>query len=236
MPTISPQAAEAAHAAQRKWAVPASVSLAQYIVESGGGVHEPANSNNPFGIQAAAGQPYVSAASHEYRNGVMVPVVERFRKFASLEEAFDEHARLLATARPYRHAMALVHDPNKFAQALTGVYATAPHYGDALVHTMQVYGLYQYDIALQSDAAPAASGSSPLSAPPPGITLSVGSSGDSVRWLQRALGVKIDGHFGSATRDAVVEFQRRLAGPLVDGIASPATIKAIEAMQDHPHG
>ena len=40
----------AAQAAQHKWQVPASVSLAQWIIESGWGAHEPAGSNNPIGI------------------------------------------------------------------------------------------------------------------------------------------------------------------------------------------
>lgn len=145
MEVIGPVIA-AAQAAHTKWGVPASVSIAQYGLESAWGKAEPADSNNPFGIQELEGLPYVVAKSHEFRNGRMVPVEERFAKFASLEQAFDKHAELLATHRAYRYAMAQAEDPDKFALALTGVYATAPGYGSILIKLMKQNDLYRYDV------------------------------------------------------------------------------------------
>jgi flagellum-specific peptidoglycan hydrolase FlgJ len=144
---ISLTAVLAAQKAAAEFRVPASVSLAQYVVESGAGRHEPLGSNNPFGIQSAKGQPFVEARTTEFRHGRFVSVTEKFRVFGSLEEAFQEHARLLATAPAYRRAMQLADNPDKFAKALTGIYATAPHYGETLVSVMRQYNLYQYDVA-----------------------------------------------------------------------------------------
>ena len=135
----------AAQASQKKWKIPAAVTLAQWALESAWGRSMPAGSNNPFGIKAAGGEPYVEAQTREVIGGKDVTVVARFRKFASLDEAFDQHGRLLATARPYAHALTLAGDPDAYADALTGVYATDPNYGTLLKRLMQTYNLRQYD-------------------------------------------------------------------------------------------
>ena len=134
----------AAQAAQHKWKVPASVSLAQWIVESRWGLHEPAGSNNPFGIKASVNQPYVNAVTHEFIHGRYVTITARFARFASMMDAFDAHAKLLATHPAYHHSMTAP-SAEQFAERLTGVYATAPHYGDTLVASMRKYGLDKYD-------------------------------------------------------------------------------------------
>lgn len=136
---------DAAEAAERKWHVPASVSLAQWAVESAFGRHMPKGSLNPFGIKAMAGHPSVPARTREVIHGRSVMMTCRFRKFSSIAEAFDAHAELLATHEAYRGAMAHAHDPDAFAEALTGVYATDPHYGPVLIAMMHVHDLYQYD-------------------------------------------------------------------------------------------
>jgi len=143
--TFPPNVVAAAQASHTAWQIPASVTLAQWALESDWGRAMPAGSNNPFGIKAAAGQPYVEAHTREVIHGQAVTVVARFRKFASINEAFDQHGRLLATARAYSHARTLVNDPGAFADALTGVYATAPNYGTILKRLMKTYNLYQYD-------------------------------------------------------------------------------------------
>jgi peptidoglycan hydrolase-like protein with peptidoglycan-binding domain len=52
--------------------------------------------------------------------------------------------------------------------------------------------------------------------------LRIGDSGESVKVLQRALGIAVDGAFGPATNVAVRAAQRR-AGLDVDGVVGPAT-------------
>ena len=144
MAMIPNEVIAAAKAAWHKWKVPASVSLAQWIVESGWGAHEPAGSNNPFGIKASVGQNHVDAVTHEFTHGRYVQITAHFAKFASVADAFDAHAKLLATHPAYRLAMQ-ARNSEVFAERLNGVYATDPHYGDKLVASMEKYGLEKYD-------------------------------------------------------------------------------------------
>jgi flagellum-specific peptidoglycan hydrolase FlgJ len=89
----------------------------------------PAGSNNPFGMHAAAGQDYVVGSDWD-ASGKRVPT--RFRKFKSLQEAFDAHAKLLATGAAYAEARKHKDNPFAFADALTGHYAIDPEYGAKL--------------------------------------------------------------------------------------------------------
>jgi hypothetical protein len=135
----------AAQAAEARCGVPASISLAQWILESARGTRMPFGSNNPFGIKAAAGQPYVVACTREVLGGKCVTINARFRKFASIADAFAEHGRLLAGNPAYRLAMQCAGDPDRFAACLTGTYATDPNYGASLQEIMHQGELHRYD-------------------------------------------------------------------------------------------
>ena len=69
-------------------------------------------------------------------------VTAKFRGI-SVQAAFDEHGRLLATAPSIKTAMKQAADPEAFADALNGVYATDPNYGETLKWVIQNYGLSQ---------------------------------------------------------------------------------------------
>jgi hypothetical protein len=140
-----PDVIASAQASQKTWKIPAAVTLAQWALESNWGKSMPIGSNNPFGIKAAPSQPYVEAGTREVIKHKSVRVLAKFRKFASLNEAFDQHGRLLATGLPYAHARTLVSNPDAFADALTGVYATDPNYGTLLKKIMKAHNLYKYD-------------------------------------------------------------------------------------------
>ncbi len=142
---VPPEVIEAAVASKKRWGVPACVTLAQWAVESAWGAAMPPDSNNPFGIKALAAQDAVESNTREVIEGVSKYIVARFRRFANLSEAFNLHGKLLATGNPYRPAMALAADPDAFADALTGVYATDPKYGYTLKWVMNNYGFKQYD-------------------------------------------------------------------------------------------
>jgi hypothetical protein len=135
----------AAQASQKTWNIPAAITLAQWAIESGYGKSMPSGSNNPFGIKAAEGEPFVEASTREVIKGKDITIKAKFRKFTSLTEAFDLHGKLLATGKPYAHARTLISDPDAFADALTGVYATDPTYGTVLKRIMKAGNLYQYD-------------------------------------------------------------------------------------------
>src|SRR5215475_11725970 len=64
----------AAQASHDKWKIPASVTLAQWALESGWGRKMPLGSNNPFGIKAASGQAFVEAITREHINGQGVTI------------------------------------------------------------------------------------------------------------------------------------------------------------------
>jgi flagellum-specific peptidoglycan hydrolase FlgJ len=134
----------AALASQNTWRIPAAVTLAQWALESNWGRAMPEGSNNPFGIKATGAEQYVEAQTREVINGRDITILAKFRQFASLSDAFDQHGRLLATAGPYAYARTQIGNPDGFADALTGVYATDPNYGAALKAMMKTYDLYQF--------------------------------------------------------------------------------------------
>src|SRR5262249_10057654 len=76
-----------------------------------------------------------------------------FRVYHNIAESVDDHGKLLATSPYYRQAMADRRDPNAFAAALTGIYATDPQYGAKLIGLMQRYNLYRYDMAAPGSTA-----------------------------------------------------------------------------------
>jgi flagellum-specific peptidoglycan hydrolase FlgJ len=142
---LPPEVISAATASRTRWNVPVSVTIAQWVVESAWGAAVPPGSNNPFGIKAAEDQPAVESPTREVIDGRAVTVTARFRKFTSLAEAFDQHGKLLATAAVYKTAMAQAQDPDGFAEALTGIYATDPQYGFTLKWVIHNYGFIRYD-------------------------------------------------------------------------------------------
>lgn len=136
----------AAQSSQAKWKIPASISLAQWALESGWGHHLPPGSNNPFGIKALPGQASVTVTTREVdKYGRSFTIAAPFRQFPNIAAAFDAHAALLATAGVYGAARAALPDPFKFADALTGRYATDPHYGQLLGSIIRGSNLTQYD-------------------------------------------------------------------------------------------
>lgn len=142
---VPQQVIDAAVASFLRWRVPVSVTMAQWVVESAWGAAIPPGSNNPFGIKAAASQDAVESMTREVVNGENVEVNARFRRFDTISEAFDQHGKLLATGSPYAKAMQLTEDPEAFADALTGIYATDPQYGFTLKWVIVNYGFRRYD-------------------------------------------------------------------------------------------
>ena len=142
---VPPSVVEAAVASKVKWSVPASITIAQWAVESAWGAAMPPNSNNPFGIKAVRDEPAVESPTREVLNGESVTITAKFRKFETMTEAFDLHGKLLATGKPYVPAMEKKDDPDAFADALTGVYATDPQYGATLKYVIRTYNFTLHD-------------------------------------------------------------------------------------------
>ena len=154
------QVAPGAMATQRRYGVPAAVTIAQAIDESGWGQSAlAAQDNNLFGIKGIGPAGSASLPTEEYENGQWVSTTAPFRVYQNFAQSINDHGKLLATSGYYTQAMAERNDPNSFAQALTGVYATNPEYGADLIQLMQQYDLYRYDVP--ASAAPTAAPRSP---------------------------------------------------------------------------
>jgi len=137
-----------AMATQRKYGVPAAVTIAQAIEESGWGQSGlAARDHNLFGIKGTGPAGSDMLPTQEFENGQTVNRTAIFRVYHNFAESIDDHGRLLATSGYYRQAMADRQDPDKFAASLTGIYATDPAYGAKLIGIMQQYDLYRYDAA-----------------------------------------------------------------------------------------
>jgi mannosyl-glycoprotein endo-beta-N-acetylglucosaminidase len=145
--------APGAIAAQQRYGIPAAVTIAQAIDESGWGQSELATADhNLFGIKGTGPAGSDVRPTQEYENGIWVTRTAPFRVYHNIAESIADHSQLLATGQAYQHAMAARHVPDAFAAALTGVYATDPDYGSNLIALMRLYNLYRYDSATPAAA------------------------------------------------------------------------------------
>ena len=160
--------APGALAAQRQYGIPAAVTIAQAIDESGWGQSQLATQdNNLFGIKGTGPAGSVVRPTQEYENGQPVTVNAPFRVYSNVAQSISDHSLLLATGSAYQQAMADRRSPDAFANDLTGVYATDPSYGADLITIMRQYNLYRFDggtPAAQDTSA--ASGSGPSASGP----------------------------------------------------------------------
>jgi len=159
--------APGAIAAEQRYGVPASVTIAQAIDESDWGRSLlSAKNNNLFGIKGTGAAGSVTYETSEYEGGRWVTVDAEFRAYHNFAESIEDHAALLATSGYYTRAMANRSNADAFANALTGVYATDPHYGAILIALMRTHDLYRYDTTMAAPAAAQhASGKSRKQAP-----------------------------------------------------------------------
>jgi hypothetical protein len=145
-------AVPAALLSQRKTGIPASITIAQAIVESGWGLSKLAReANNYFGIKAAEGAPLsetISLSGYEYIGGKEVEQTMLFARYTSIADSFAHHASLIAGLPRYAPAMAVKDDPAKFATELELCgYSTAPNYAELLMELVREMDLTQYDVA-----------------------------------------------------------------------------------------
>jgi flagellum-specific peptidoglycan hydrolase FlgJ len=144
-------AAEAAMASSARTGVPASVTVAQAILESDWGRSSLSRSaGNYFGMKAIGGlgnDGVVWMPTTEYDEaGALYETLSPFRAYKSLTDSMLDHDLLLRDAPRYAAAMQVRHDPRQFAHMLVqGGYATDPAYADKLIALMDRYDLYRLD-------------------------------------------------------------------------------------------
>ena len=130
-----------------KWKIPASITLAQGLLESGAGESNLARrGNNHFGIKCHGWTGGTIYQDDDKRN-------ECFRSYSSAFESFEDHSRFLASGQRYRSLFNLkITDYKGWARGLKAAgYATNPKYADRLIDIIQLYRLYEYDTARSYD-------------------------------------------------------------------------------------
>ena len=137
--------------AQQKYGVPASVTLAQIIKESGGkyegGLSGLAyNYNNLFGVKSGSSWNGASVAlpTTEYKNGSAYKTTANFRIYNSIADSIDDHGRLLNTTT-YTSKTADTKNLEEYVRAMGSVYATDPNYANSLLQIINDNNLTQYD-------------------------------------------------------------------------------------------
>ena len=126
--------------------IPASITLAQGLLESGAGKSTLAvQGNNHFGIKC-----------HEWSGKRMYKDDDRqndcFRVYENARSSFEDHSKFLLRPR-YKSLFSLrVTDYKGWARGLKACgYATNPKYADKLIGIIELYGLQQYDKAKSYD-------------------------------------------------------------------------------------
>jgi LysM repeat protein len=142
--------AEAAVESADQTGVPASVTIAQAILESYWGSSRLArDANNYFGIKAqtrggSAGS--IRLDVWEVIGGRNIVQSQAFRAYNSVAESFVDHGLFFLENGRYASALAVKDDAKQFAvQINRDGYATDPSYASKLIGLMDRYNLYRYD-------------------------------------------------------------------------------------------
>jgi flagellum-specific peptidoglycan hydrolase FlgJ len=169
--TFIDMVAPLAQAAQARTKVPASVTIAQAILETGWGKHTIADANNLFGIKGTGPAGSITVPTHEVVNGAETTVDAAFRKYHNIGESVEDHADFFVVNKRYAHALEVASDANSFAQEIQRAgYATDPDYAAKLISLMQGHNLYQYDggpVPVIPPVVPYLPSQPPLSLPAP---------------------------------------------------------------------
>lgn len=137
---------------QKKYGVPASITLAQILQESGGdypgGLSGLAYKyNNLFGIKGKGTKGSVAMSSREEGQGY---VVSNFATYNNFAESIEAHGKLLATEH-YTQYTSKAKSVEDYARALKEAgYATDSNYANALINQIKTYNLTQYDSGVSS--------------------------------------------------------------------------------------
>ena len=134
----------------KSYGIPASITLAQAIVESRAGQSPLATeANNHFGIKCHAEWTGKTYLMDDEQPG------ECFRKYDSQGASFRDHSEFLTTRDRYKFLFSLdIRNYEAWAYGLKSAgYATNPDYPGMLIRTIQRYSLSQYD--LPEEAVPA---------------------------------------------------------------------------------
>ena len=131
-----------------KYDIPASITLAQGILESGNGRSQLASkSNNHFGIKCHTGWKGQKVYHDDDEKG------ECFRKYKFVETSYKDHSEFLSGRRRYANLFKLRKSDYKgWAKGLKKAgYATDKNYPKKLIKIIETYELYEFDKIREKD-------------------------------------------------------------------------------------
>lgn len=129
---------------QEKFGIPASITLAQGLVESGFGKSKMARTiNNHFGIKCTPGQKRQRGRCYTFHDDTRY---DKFLKFESAWASYRYHSRMLQSDR-YKSLYDLeITDYEGWAIGLQKAgYASDKNYAKKLIRIVEIYELYEYD-------------------------------------------------------------------------------------------
>ena len=124
-----------------KYNIPASITLAQGILESGAGTSELSRKgNNHFGIKCHGWAGRTVYHDDDSRG-------ECFRAYDNAVQSYEDHSQFLRNSQRYASLFQLKNTDYKgWAHGLKAAgYATNPQYAYSLINIIETYQLYQYD-------------------------------------------------------------------------------------------
>ena len=124
------------------YGIPASITLAQGIIESGSGSSSLAKyANNHFGIKCTSEWKGKAYYKDDDQNN------DCFRVYKDARESYKDHSEFL---KRKRYSFLFELDKNDYKNWALGLktagYATNPKYPDLLINVIEKYKLYQYDV------------------------------------------------------------------------------------------
>ena len=131
-----------------KYDIPASITLAQGILESGNGRSQLASkSNNHFGIKCHVGWKGQKVYHDDDEKG------ECFRKYKFVETSYKDHSEFLSGRRRYANLFKLRKaDYKGWAKGLKKAgYATDKKYPKKIIKIIETYNLYEFDKFTKKD-------------------------------------------------------------------------------------
>lgn len=136
--------------AEAQYGIPASVTLAQFIQETGGDPNNFIGGTNIFGIKGSGDAGSMQMPTTEYdANGNKYNTNANFAVYSSIPAAVSAHAKLLTQNPAYSKLQGLlqkgVQDPGQYFGALQGTYATDPNYAKNLTNIAASFGLHHSD-------------------------------------------------------------------------------------------
>ena len=126
----------------KKYHIPASITLAQGLLESGAGQSTLARkSNNHFGIKCGGDWTGKTVSHDDDARG------ECFRAYKHPKDSYEDHSKFLAGRPRYASLFKLkITDYKGWARGLKKAgYATNPRYADQLIGIIELYELHKYD-------------------------------------------------------------------------------------------